>query len=37
MKKVGTATGNAGQEYFSTETDHRTGSGRLQLVVLRAG
>ena len=28
MKKVSTVAGEAEQEYFSTETDHRTGSGR---------
>ena len=28
MKKISTVAGEAEQEYFWSETDHRTGSGR---------
>jgi hypothetical protein len=35
MKKV--STNEAGQEYFSAETDDRIGSGRSQQLVLCAG
>ena len=37
MKKISTVAVKTEEEYFSAETDHRTGSGRSQQLVLRVG